>query len=534
MIPRRVGGFFIFMKVLPNTLIDGEKKPLADQCGIVAAYGTKDFSFFNTGLCGLKILQTRGYDGSGFGAITSDNNIWFHKGIGMVSEVFTQEVIEKYTHMRARSWTYQVRYGTSGAAHTDNVQPLRRTHKATNDVFLVAHNGQFSKEAGVSDNHISDTLIFSDQLAQASEHNWDQRLQTLLKTKHGAWSLVVATKDALYLARDRFGFRPLSYGHAFDAQTQQMHWVVASETGALEAMGVSDMFELMPGTLAKISDKGLEIIVREKGPIRALCIFENIYIQHGAGKAHLPRTNQRQINSAPTVDEIRRRSGRILAREAPLTRVQVDMVIGVPGTGIEGGMSFARDLDLPYFQAITDKADKFSEQRTFMTAQIQSIYQKVLDHFNFDPQALVNRNVALVDDSIVRGNITKGLVYLLKNFYHVKDIHLRVLCPPIDKPCHLGVNTREGSELIAAAFYGDVNKISEALGAQSLAYLSIAGLKEAMTGNPNASGFCTGCMFGQRYPIDKYGQQIAQKRKKEIVQKKISAGFEKLPAFKMV
>lgn len=496
--------------------IHRERDALADHCGIVAAFCPRGIPFFSRGLAGLSVLQTRGYDGAGFCAQTSTGALFKHKGIGMVREVFSGDVIKQFGSIQARSWVYQVRYGTSGAFVSDNVQPIVMTHKDSGETFVVAHNGQFSQTPGV-ESVLSDTWQFCKRLSQSPLSTWEQRIVTVLSDMRGAWSLMISTKDALFVARDPWGFRPFVYGHAWDDSIARHIWVAASETSSLDAMGATDHFELLPGTIAKISNTGLSILSRHSGRQHALCIFENIYLHHGAGKAHLPRTGLRAVKRSPTVDDVRRKSGRMLASEAPLTTREVDMVIGVPGTGIEGGMQYARALDIPYFQAITDRAASLVEQRTFMTADVDGIYQKVLDHFTFDTQALAGRSVVLVDDSIVRGNITRGLVYLLKNHYQVRAVHLRILSPAIDKACHLGVNTRTNEELIAARHNGDVEGIRKELGADSLAYLSGAGLKEALTGNPQARGFCMGCMVGHTPPIDRFGSSIrTPKRHKSI------------------
>lgn len=507
-----------------------ERQPLQDHCGIVAAFSPIDIPFFQTGLRGLQLLQTRGYDGAGFWASDTQGTTYQYKGIGMINEVFSPEILRLYREIHANMWIYQVRYGTSGSFNQHNVQPIAAMHKRTNEIFVIAHNGQFSKEAEERPGEESDTVRFAIQLSETSEKIWDDRIVSCLSKKKGAWSLVIGTKDALYIARDSFGFRPLVYGHVYKEQIGGYMWVVASETSCLDTVGAADCFELLPGTIAKITSKGLEVLEKHTSKKRALCIFENIYIHHGSGKAFLPRNNARKILNAPTVDEVRRRSGEILAREAPLTRHDVDMVIGVPGTGIEGGMRFARALDLPYFQAITDKASSFTEQRTFMTAKIDSIYQKVLDHFSFDEQTLKGRKVVLVDDSIVRGNITKGLVYLLKHTYGVVNVHLRILSPAIDKACHLGVNTRTQTELIAAQHNGNVSAILQEIGADSLVYLSSRGLKEAITGDPNARGFCMGCMVGHDYPIDIKGNLLHAKKEKIIAKKNGKKSYVPLPA----
>ncbi len=501
-----------------GTLIQHERQPLQDHCGIVAAFSPQDIPFFQTGLRGLQLLQTRGYDGAGFWASDTHGTTYQYKGVGMVNEVFSPEILQLYREIRARIWMYQVRYGTQGNFQKENVQPVVGYHKQTGEVCVVVHNGQFSREAGEGTEGESDTVRFTRQLTETKEKSWEERIHSCLSQKKGAWSLIIGTTEGLYLARDSYGFRPLVYGHVWKEELKGYIWVAASETSSLETMGAIDCFELVPGTFAKITTKGLEIISKNPETKRALCIFENVYIQHGAGKAFVPRNNPRKIISSPNVDDVRRRTGAILAREAPLTKHDVDMVIGIPGTGIEGGMQFARALDIPYFQAITDRASSFMEQRTFMTSKIEKIYQKVLEHFSFDEQTLKGRRVALVDDSIVRGNITKGLVSLLKDLYSVSVVHLRIVSPPIDKTCHLGLNTRSQEELIAYRHGGNIHAIQNELGADSLAYLSSRGLREAITGDPNARGFCMGCMAGQQYPIDIYGNEIKKNGLKKSIQ----------------
>ena len=487
-------------------MVHADKRPLLDRCGIIAAFSPVDVPFFQTGLRGLQLLQTRGYDGAGFWAVDTHGASYSYKGMGMINEVFSPEILHLYGEIHARAWVYQVRYGTSGVSDQSNVQPFVMTHRKTGDAFVVAHNGQFSVSSSTNAERASDTHRYATELSETNGRKWDERIVSSLLHKTGAWSLVIGTGHALYLARDSWGFRPLVYGHVWKKEVNGYMWVVASETSSLETMGASDCFELMPGTIAKITSDGLKVLDHIATTKQALCMFENVYIQHGTGRAFLPRKSPRNIMRSPTVDDVRRRMGVILAREAPVSSNDVDMVMGIPGTGIEGGMQFARALNIPYLQAITDKSRSHEEQRTFMTSSVNTIYQKVLDHFSFDAQTLKGRRVVLVDDSIVRGNITKGLIYLLREQYQVRSIHLRILCPPIDKPCHLGISTRSLIELIAARHNGDVLAIQAELKADSLLYLSAAGLREAVTKDPRARGFCMGCMVGQMYPIDAYGR----------------------------
>lgn len=490
-----------------------EKQPLQDHCGILAALSSEDTSFFTLGLIGLKKLQTRGYDGTGFATIDHLGNSVIYKREGLVDQVFKLPIVRKFASHEAKFWLFQVRYGTTGAFSKRNVQPFLRSHRKTKESFVVVHNGQFSPENGDYHKDDSDTLEFARQLARSEEHTWDERIAKLLRKKKGAWSLAIGTKDALYIARDPMGIRPLSYG-ALPDDNGKKTWVAASETSALTAIGIPKFFEVMPGELIRITKDGPEQ-VDQITPRPGLCIFETVYIMKGEGKALIPREKDTDINSSPTVDQIRARIGTILAREAPVARKDVDFVIGIPGTGITGGEAYARALNLPYSQAITDRVPQ-DDQRTFMYADVDKIYQRVLRHFNFDEKLFIGKRVVLVDDSIVRGNIMKGLVDLLRKKYSVKDIHIRILCPPIDKECYLGVNIRNRKNLLAASVEKAVGKkakkdaliaaIGEELGVNSLAYISDSGLREAITGEPGDKRFCMGCMVGHVPPVTKSGE----------------------------
>ena len=343
------------------------------------------------------------------------------------------------------------------------------------------------------------------ELEKSVGQTWEERIVDTVRTKKGAFSLIIGTKDALYLIRDARGIRPLVYGQVMGENNTPII-LAASETKALTEMGASEFSEVMPGTIIKFTNKKEpEIIKLEEANVeQASCIFENVYLGEGGSKSLNPREYSEAIDKASTILTTRQRAGEILAREAPLTKNDVDLAIGIPGTGIAGGEAYARICGIPYSKAITDK-DK-QDKRTFMSAQVDSILEKVLKHFNFNGRMLRGKRVVLIDDSIVRGNVTLGLVRLLKENYGVQEVHLRILSPPIDKICFLGINTRKQDELIAARNNGDVQKIQEEVGANSLAYLSGRGLIEAITGDSLTKGFCMGCMAGFKYPIDEFGK----------------------------
>ncbi|MDP3994280.1 MAG: hypothetical protein Q8P91_00425 [bacterium] len=460
--------------------------------------------FFITGLAGLYQLQTRGYDGAGFYCVNSNGLSFQHKGEGLISDVFDRDTIAGFKDIKASMWLYETRYGTDGATQVENVQPIVARHVLTGETFAVVHNGQFSGEKGFSGGNISDTRIFANQLAESTEDLWDKRILMMQKKKRGAWSAIVATSESLYLMRDKYGVRPLAYGKKKNFDDVQDVWIAASETSALRAMGVSIFFEVLPDSVIKISKKGVEELQKspeETTVLQAACIFENIYIGDGRSAIHLPRATDTEINNTLEIDDFRKRCGEILAREAPLNSQDVDIGIGVPGTGIAGGRAFSEALGIPYLQAITDR-NPSNDQRTFMTPDINDIYKLVRDHFYLYDNFLRGLRVVLIDDSIVRANITSGVIRLLKEKFGVKSVHVRVLCPPIDKGCYLGINTRKNSELAAARNNGDIEGIRNEIGADSLAFLSDKGLLKAAG---RREGFCLGCMVNHYPPIDKKG-----------------------------
>ena len=486
-----------------------EREPIQDHCGIVAAFCEEDTPFFITGLAGLYQLQTRGYDGAGFYCVTGAGVTFQFKGEGMISDVFNADVVAGYKDIKAKMWLYETRYGTAGATRVENIQPIIAQHAITGETFAVIHNGQFSDEEGFSGGGASDTQIFANQLAESTEASWDDRIKNMQKKKKGAWSVIVATPEGLYLMRDKYGVRPLGYGQKKDAISNRDIWIAASETSALKAMGVSVFFEVLPGSVIKISKKGLKKLQESDGVItsQATCIFENIYVGDGRSAIHSSRTTDLEINISPEISEFRKKCGDILAREAPLGGADVDIAIGIPGTGIAGGRSYAQALGIPYLQAITDRNPQ-DDPRTFMNPDISDIGRQVLGHFYLHKNFLQGLRVVIIDDSIVRANITSGVIKLLKEEFGVKGVHVRVLCPPIDKSCYLGVNTRENSELAAARHQGNIEGIRQEIGADSLAFLSDKGLLEAAG---QSDGFCLGCMVNHYPPLDRKGKTIYER-----------------------
>jgi amidophosphoribosyltransferase len=494
-----------------NRLLAEDKAPVQDHCGILAMIAPTDTALFETGLDAFRTLQTRGYDGAGFWAISSKGVEFGHKGVGMIDEVFNLSKRKKFAKIKAQIWVFQNRYGTSGNFNSENVQPFRKIHTVSQEVFCLAHNGQFSKKNNTDYQNQSDTAQFAEELSNQLGKNWDERFTKLLKNYQGAFSLILATKNEILCARDRLGVRPLIYGKL--SKRPPFTWIIASETAALEEIDAVNFKEIMPGSTLKFATQNSAfkdpkiVLSKTKNNQRAYCIFENVYLMEANTKAHAPTKDERAIRNHHSINLLRFNTGRIMAREAPVKKKQVDFVCGIPGTGIVGGQGYANELLIPYVQAIADRTLPNKEQRTFMSADIAGIAQKIFDHFEIATDMFNGRNVVLVDDSLVRGNVTKSLVKLLRDECGVAKVHIRILCPPVDKPCYLGINTRKSEELLANRFKGNVQQMKEYIGADSLAFLSSEGLREAITTNPSAKGFCMGCMKGFQPPISLFGKR---------------------------
>jgi amidophosphoribosyltransferase len=479
-----------------------ERGPLLDHCGIVVMYcPTSDIIAFESGLSGLKQLQTRGYDGAGVWARTTGGDELCVKGEGTIGDVFHDNIRTQFSSAKASLWMFQVRYGTNGGFHSDNVQPFVRKFLESEEHFCVVHNGEF---LGYPEENESDTVRFADFLSRLRGANFDESLVKALRLQKGAWSLGVGTGDGLYLARDPYGIRPLVYG-SYTNEAGNKVWAAASETSALQAMGVAKFFEVLPGQILKVNKQGVRVLTEHDRRVPlAACIFETVYIHAGESAAHAPRHDINTIQSASSTDDIRKKSGYILAREYP-PPVAADVVIGIPGTGIAGGMAYSEKLGIPYGQYIWDRTPQ-DDQRTFMSADVDGILQKVLNHFNFNVVKLRGKRIVLVDDSMVRGNIMKGLIKLLKETYGVLEVHVRILSPKIDKGCYLGVNTRRDDLLIARRHENNADDICYEIGANSLGYLSPSGLLEAVGADDyQESGYCLGCMEGHVPPFDRNG-----------------------------
>lgn len=437
---------------------------------------------------GLQALQHRGQESAGI-AVTNGREISCEKGLGLAREVFDDALIEQLAGIAAIG---HVRYATSGR---DPQASLAMAHPlvALDGVmrFALAHNGTLTNTGELRraletrgrrcDPLASDTQVACDLLACLVAETRDMRLALgqLMGLMRGAYSMVVLASDALYVLRDACGIRPLCVGRL----AQQQGWVVASETCALDLVGATYERDVEPGELIRIDADGLrtvsfDVASRPGTSRRAHCLFEYVYF-----------ARPDSVIDGANVYRAREAMGRRLSHESP---VDADIVIGVPDSGIPAAIGYARESGVTYSEGLIK--NRYVD-RTFIQPTAELREQGIRIKLNPLHYAVRNRRVIVVDDSIVRGSTSRQLVAMLRDA-GAAEVHLRITSPAIVWPCFLGINTDTQGQLIAAT--QSVDEIRDYVGADSLAYLSLEGLKSCIYAEHPE--YCSACFDGD-YPI---------------------------------
>jgi amidophosphoribosyltransferase len=456
-----------------------------DECGVLGIFAPNEdvarMSFF-----GLYALQHRGQEAAGI-AVADGSTMSMHKGVGLVSQVFTPSVMANLTGHYAIGHT---RYSTTGSSSLRNAQPFMI--ETIHGPLAVAHNGNLINsgdlrnelmEQGVGFSSSSDTEVMTMMLARNGKGTWEERIKTAMKKWVGAYSVVILTRDCVYAVRDPWGFRPLcigllpSGGHA-----------VASETGALHTLGCEAIRDVKPGEVVSLSNKALKVLQALPAKPSSMCIFEHIYF-----------ARPDQVWDGINVHHVRQRLGEELAREVcsgceadkQMGSGFADVVIPVPDSSVPAAIGFSHVSGIPY-------NDGFIKNRyvgrTFIEPTDSLRKRGVALKFNVINENVRDKRVVMIDDSIVRGNTTGPLIKLLKNA-GAKEVHVAITCPPIAHPCFMGVDMGRHEDLIG--HNRTVEQIREHVGADSLYYLSVDGMMKAIQ---RTGGFCQACFTGQ-YPI---------------------------------
>jgi amidophosphoribosyltransferase len=424
---------------------------------------------------GLYALQHRGQESSGI-ATSDGQQISVHTKMGLVAQAFNERTLSQLQGDFAIGHN---RYSTTGSSRSSNAQPILVEGPAGR--IALAHNGnivnslelrQQLEEQGYQFTTTTDSEIIAYLILSAPKKTWVERIRHAMKRLIGAYSLVILTEDTLFGVRDPLGVRPLCLGKLNGG------WVLASESCALDHIGAQFHREIAPAEVLVIDAEGMHSHKGKRAARGGLCIFEYIYFARPdsllAG---------RRIYSA------REDMGARLSHEHP---VDADLVIGVPDSATAAGIGYSQESGIPVTEGLLKNR---YVGRTFIEP-----HQRIRDlgvqlKFNPMPERLEGKRVVLVDDSIVRGTTTPRVIALLRRA-GAKEVHMRICAPPIRYPCCLGVDMATSWELIAAR--KEIPQIAEFIGADSLGYLSMEGLIEAV-GLPEDL-FCLACFTGD-YPV---------------------------------
>ncbi len=455
-----------------------------DQCGVFGVFGADEAA--NLAYLGLHSLQHRGQEAAGI--VTSNGEqLFVHRGIGLVQDVFTPSALAKLPGKRAIG---HVRYSTAGASHIKNAQPL--AVDCAHGSIAVAHNGNLTngnalrrelEAEGSIFSSDSDTEVFVHLIARSKAEDMVDRVAGALRRVKGAYSLLFQTADEMVAVRDPHGFRPLCLGQLGDA------FVVASEPPAFALIGAEYIRDVEPGEMLVFNRFGMRSVQpfgNEPTP-RNMCIFEYVYFAR-------PDASFGGIS----VYQARKRLGRALAEDSPL---DVDLVVPVPDSGVPSALGFAETIGKPFELGLIRS---HYVGRTFIEPQQSIRHFGVRLKLHPVREVLEGKRVAVIDDSIVRGTTSRKIVRMLRDA-GAKEVHVRISSPPTAWPCFYGIDTPNRGELIASKYSPE--EVARFITADSLGYLSLEGLHRAIGGE----GYCDACFSGN-YPIavDKEGNERRQ------------------------
>ncbi len=459
-----------------NHLQDNEDKP-REACGIFGIHGHPEsarLTYF-----GLYALQHRGQESAGIAVLQGDR-INAHKGMGLVPDVFDSDHLE---HLKGPAAIGHVRYSTTGSSILANAQPFVVHHR--NKSYAVAHNGNFVnshslkkqlEESGSIFQTTMDTEIFLHLFVKNLKQGFESALIDTVKKIKGAFSMVVLTcKGEMIGIKDPSGFRPLCLGKL------NGHYVLASESCALDLVEAEHIRELEPGEIVIINDEGVRSIMPHDKIRRALCIFEFIYFAR-------PDSTINGHNVYLT----RKAHGRCLAEEAP---VEADLVMPFPDSGTYAALGYSEASGIPFEMGMIRN---HYVGRTFIqpTQSMRDFGVRV--KLNPVKKLLSGKDIVIIEDSIIRGTTAKTRVKALREL-GVKRVHMRVAGPPHRFPCHYGIDFSTKGELIAAKM--SIDGLRDYLGLESLHYLSIDGLLRSTGVSEPQNYFCKACFDGC-YPVE--------------------------------
>ena len=453
-------------------------KNIHEECGVFGVYGVPDAA--NLAYYGLHALQHRGQEGCGIVTVDDDRQLKRIKGEGLVTEVFNES---KVASLKGSMAIGHVRYSTAGGGGIENVQPFLFRHN-TGD-FATAHNGnlvnslqlrKYLEDKGSLFQSSSDSEVLAHLIKKDSVDRNRPRIFAIIEALNmieGAFAFIIMTANRIYACRDKYGLRPLVLGRLGDG------YVVASETCAFDVIGAEYIRDVEPGEIITIDQKGVRSRRYSEYQRHAMCAMEYVYFAR-------PDSDIEGCN----VHNYRKESGKILFQESP---ADADIVVGVPDSSLSAAAGYAEASGLPYEMGLIK--NKYIG-RTFIQPS-QALREKgVRMKLSAIKTIVKDKRVVLVDDSIVRGTTSLRIVRMLREA-GAKEVHVRIASAPLKTPCYYGVDITNEDELISARF--NVQQVCEAIGADSLAFLSEDGMMKA----GNHTDLCLAC-FNAKYPTELY------------------------------
>jgi len=454
-------------KILPQNA-----KSLKEECGVFAASGHESAAELT--FLGLYALQHRGQESAGIVAIGDDGQARIHKGMGLVADAIQSEHLRG---LHGRTTIGHARYSTAGASELRNAQPALVDYR--DGTLALAHNGNLTNAAELRARLVAEGAIFQSTMdseaivhliARSQQPDPDQQVLEALAQVEGAFSIAILVNDTVYAARDPRGFRPLVLGRKGPAV------IVASETCALDLIEAEYQRDIAPGEILKIRDGHVESLPSLTPEARAACVFELVYFARPDSSIW-----------GCSVDGARRAFGRQLAREHP---ADADCVFSVPDSSNSAALGFAEQSGLPLELALIRN---HYIGRTFIQPVQADRDFKVRIKYNPVREVIDGKRVVVVDDSLVRGTTSRGLVSMIREA-GAKEIHFRVSSPPIRHPCFYGIDMPTKEELLAHRF--SIDDIRDHLGVDSIGYLSLEGMLDAVK---DYGPYCDACFTGN-YP----------------------------------
>ena len=447
-----------------------------EECGVYGVYSHDEDVTMLTYL-GLYALQHRGQESAGI-AVTDGAWMDVTRGMGLVNEVFRHQV----PHMENQCIAIgHVRYSTTGSSLLANTQPLMVNYSGGKIAF--AHNGNLTnatglrkhlEEQGTTFQTTIDSEVIVNLVARSREDTVEERILDSLRQVKGAYCLTIMTEDKLIGARDPQGFHPLCIGKLGEGT-----YILSSESCGLDVVGAEFVRDVRPGEMVVIDSEGLHSYWIEKGARNAFCVFEYIYF-----------ARPDSILDEQSVHDARFMMGRMLARDSGY---KADIVISVPDSGNTAASGYSFESGIPYVEGLIKNR---YIGRTFIQPTQKKRDTAVKLKLNPIRSVVSGKSVIIVDDSIVRGTTSGKIVRMLREA-GAKEIHMCISSPPITYPCFYGIDTSVRKELIAAT--KDVEEIREYIGADSLHFLSIDGLKKCVR-SIDPQHMCYACFNGD-YPV---------------------------------